>query len=201
MIKAVLFDFDDTLVKTKEIRYKALKFAGKKFFNFDITDNEIDQYWGKPFNAFLSGLFKNIESPEALTEKYKSTLHEFPNEPYTGTIEVLENLSKKYLLGIVSSSNPDLILSGMENTGIDPKLFFFIQSSYDTDIHKPDPRVFLPCIEKLKIKAIKKSETLYVGDALDDFESSSKAGIHFCGIANRTVSEDVFKKEKYTLYN
>lgn len=196
MIKAVLFDFDDTLVKTKEIRYKALKEAGKTFYNQEITDQHIDKFWGQPFNPFISGIFSNADTPEKLTENYKSILHKYPNEPFLETNEVLDILSKKYLLGVISSSNPDLIRGGMESTHINPKLFFFIQSSFDTDVHKPKPDVFLPSLEKLKTKEINKSEIVYVGDALDDYTASKNAGLYFCAIANRTVSEGEFIVQK-----
>lgn len=193
MIKAVLFDFDDTLVKTKEIRYKALKEAAKIFYNQNITDKHIDKYWGQPFNPFISGIFSNADTPEKLTKNYKSILHKYPNEPFPGTNEVLNILAKKCLLGIISSSHPDLNKKGMESTKIAPELFFFIQSSFDTDVHKPYPEVFLPSIEKLKAKSIDKKEILYVGDAMDDYKAATSAGLHFCGIANRTVKESVFK--------
>jgi phosphoglycolate phosphatase len=195
MIKAVLFDFDDTLVKTKEIRYKALKEAGRTFYNINISDQEIDKYWGQPFNPFISGIFRSLDTPEKLTENYKSILHKYPNEPFPKTNGVLKTLSKKYLLGVISSSHPDLIRGGMESTKIDPNLFFFIQSFFDTDVHKPNPEVFLPTIEKLKTKNIDKSEIIYVGDAIDDYEAASNAGLHFCGIANRTVNVSVFMEK------
>lgn len=194
MIKAVLFDFDDTLVKTKEIRYKALKEAGKTFYNQEITDQHIDKFWGQPFNLFISGIFRNADTPEKLTENYKSILHKYPNEPFPKTKKVLNALSKKYLLGVISSSNPDLIKGGMESTQINPELFFFIQSSFDTNVHKPKPEVFLPTIEKLEAKNIMKSQIIYVGDAIDDYISATNAGLYFCGIANRTMEEKEFVK-------
>jgi len=80
----------------------------------------------------------------------------------------------------------------MEGTNINPDLFFFIQSSLDTDVHKPDAGVFLPSIEKLNTKNIIKEEIIYVGDAIDDYVASNNAGLHFYGIANRTVKESEF---------
>lgn len=44
MIKVVLFDFDDTLVKTKEVRYEAIKEAGRKFYKLTISDKDIDTH-------------------------------------------------------------------------------------------------------------------------------------------------------------
>lgn len=192
MIKAILFDFDDTLVKTKEIRYKALKKAAKVFYNLNITDADIDNEWGKPFDIFISGVFKHIDIPEILTQNYKSILHEFPNEAFLNTNSTIKILADKYILGIISSSNPDLILSGMKDVNLDTKYFFHIQSSKDTDIHKPNGAVFLPALTRLSEKNIIKNQVLYVGDAIDDYMAAKDADINFVAISDRTVSKKEF---------
>lgn len=197
MIKAVLFDFDDTLAKTKSIRYSALKEVAKSFYSLEITDKDIDEQWGKPFSTFISGLFRNSDNVVNLTNNYKSVIHKYPQKPFPKTNSVIKTLSKKHKLGIISSSNHSLIIRGLADVKLDPDLFFFIQSAEETNVHKPDPNVFLPSIKKLKAHSIKISEILYVGDAIDDHISASKAGFYFCGIANRTVSEDVFMKSPW----
>jgi phosphoglycolate phosphatase len=126
MIRAIIFDFDDTLVQTKTIRYKAIKYAGKKFYNIKITDKEIDEQWGKPFNDFLFQVFKKVADYETLFKNYKSILDAYPNEAFPNTEKVLEILSKKYELGVISSSHKELILSGMENVGFKSVMFRFI---------------------------------------------------------------------------
>jgi len=196
MIKAVLFDFDDTLVKTKSIRYKAIKKAGKKFYNLNISDADIDKYWGKPFDSFISDIFINSDTVRNLTNNYKSILPKYPNEQITDTNKVVKQLSQNFLLGIISSNNPDLIRGGMKDVKLSSSYFFFIQSSKDTKVHKPNLGVFLPSLEKLEARNISKNEVLYVGDALDDYEVASSTGLHFCGIANRTVKEKTYIERK-----
>jgi beta-phosphoglucomutase-like phosphatase (HAD superfamily) len=36
MLKAVIFDLDNTLVTTKKTKYKTIRYAAKKFYNLDI---------------------------------------------------------------------------------------------------------------------------------------------------------------------
>jgi HAD superfamily hydrolase (TIGR01549 family) len=196
MIKAIIFDFDDTLVVTKTIRYKAIKFAGEKFYNLKITDSEIDKLWGKPFDYFIYEVFHQLEKVDILFSNYKSILSQYPQKTYSGTSKILNLLKQKYLLGILSASHRDLILSGMNDAGLDPKLFTFIQSSDDTTTHKPDPNVFLPSIDKFAKHHIDKSEILYVGDAMDDYFAATNAGINFCGIADRTTTSSLFAQQK-----
>ena len=192
MIKAVLFDFDDTLVITKVVRYEALKEAGRKYYDLDIKDEDIDKHWGKPLYTMLCGVYNNLESQEKLYLNYKSILGYYPFKPIKNTSKVIADLSKKYYLGIISSNNKELMSSGFNDVKLDPGLFNSIQSSDDTTFHKPDPEVFKPTLEKLKNRGVGKLEIIYIGDALDDFIAASNAGIHFCGIANRTVNENVF---------
>lgn len=194
MIRAVLFDFDDTLVKTKGVRYEAIKEAGKKFYNLEIKDSDIDKEWGKPFGIFMTGVFKNAASQEILTENYKSILGKYPNKPIKHTNEVIDELAEKYLLGIISSSNPALIMSGINDVHLNPENFYFLQSSEDTIVHKPNAEVFTPALERLKERDISKLEVIYVGDAFDDYYAAVNAGFHFCGIANRTIDESKFKE-------
>ncbi len=42
-LKAILFDYDDTLVQTRKIRYRTLKNLAKEKFQFDLPDVRIDE--------------------------------------------------------------------------------------------------------------------------------------------------------------
>lgn len=196
MIKAVIFDFDDTLVQTKTIRYKAIKHAGKQFYNIDITDAAIDAQWGKPFEDFLYQVFKRVADYPTLFKNYKSILDAYPNEAYPNTEKVLEELSRRYELAVISSSHKELIISGMKNVGFKPDMFRFIQSADETTVHKPNPEVFTPSLNAFNADGINKTEILYVGDTLDDYHSAVNAGLHFCGIADRTTPAKDFDKVK-----
>lgn len=196
MIRAIIFDFDDTLVKTKEIRYKAIKKAGKKFYNLNISDEDITSQWGKPFNTFIFEVFNKSDDPETLFKNYQSILSDFPNESYPNTNETIKQLKSKYLLGIISASHKQLINSGMKDVGLEPQLFSFAQSADNTTIHKPDPDVFLPSLSIFAQSGITKDQILYVGDAPDDYFAASAARIHFCAIADRTTPASQFKKLK-----
>lgn len=195
-IKAVIFDFDDTLVQTKTIRYEALKYTGLKFYNLKITNTDIDLYWGKPFAEMMEGVFKGVESTGQIIINYKSILHLYPNKPFDDTVSTLKILHQKYLLGLISSSVKDLIKSGLGNVNIPADIFAYIQTSDEVTFHKPDPRVFNPIKEYLHSNNIIDKEVLYVGDTIDDFVSSTKTGFNFLGIANRTTDEKIFKDHK-----
>ncbi len=70
-----------------------------------------------------------------------------------------------------------------------------IQTCEDTDIHKPDPKVFEPTLSKLAEKKVMVEETMYVGDSIQDYFAARGRGLHFVGIADRSTPKKVFHDE------
>ncbi|HVF69548.1 MAG TPA: HAD hydrolase-like protein, partial [Xanthomonadales bacterium] len=88
MIKAIIFDFDDTLVKTKECKWDALKETGKRHYGLDITDEHIKKFWGKPFDEMLSGVLMNADKYMNLKINYESVTQEFPMKAFDDAVSV-----------------------------------------------------------------------------------------------------------------
>ncbi len=195
MIKAILFDFDDTLIRTLETKIHALKHVGKKYYNMDIHDEDVKKHWGKPFEVFMDALYKNVEELEKIIEKYTTERVNFPTPAYEGTIEALKKLSNKYLLGIITSHSKRYIKKDLEYAGIPANIFFTIQTEEESPCHKPDPKVFDLVVEKLMKKGVKKPEILYIGDSLLDYYASRDAGLQFYGLANRTIPKQEFESK------
>lgn len=194
MIKAILFDFDDTLVQTKVIRFEAVKHTAKKFYNLSLTDEHISKHWGKPFAEMMLEIFNHVDTSENIIERYKSILPEYPNKPYPETLDTINALKVGYKLGIVSSSSTELIISGLKNVGIDPSQFDYIQGAEKSEFHKPDGRVFEPSLLFLQQLNISRDQVVYVGDSIDDFAAAKSADIHFIGVHGRTISKEDFDK-------
>lgn len=53
MIKAIIFDLDDTLLMTRHVAYRALLTTAKKYYKLSINDNDIDKLYGIPFTNFI----------------------------------------------------------------------------------------------------------------------------------------------------
>lgn len=192
MIRAIIFDLDDTLLKTKETKYAAIKFAGKQFYNMDISDETISKNWGQPFAVFMQNVFGTQIAGEDVIKNYKSIVQQFPNAAYPGTAEVLQSLAKNHMLAILSSAARTLIDYDLQTAQIPPTLFAHIQSAEDTAVHKPDPAVFAPLLKFFAVKKIAPNEMLYVGDMLTDFEAATGAGLQFLGLADRTIPKTSF---------
>lgn len=192
-IKAVLFDFDDTLMQTKRIKVQAIKTMGLRYYNFVIPDELIDKHWGTPFSSFYENVFMSVdEDLDRVLERRELISGEFRNQPYQDAKPVLTYLSSKYRVGIVTASSRRTVDLELADVDLPIQQLDFIQTAEDTFYHKPDPKVFDPSIEKLYPKGIKRNEILYIGDSFKDYFAAVDAGLNFIGIANNTTPEAAF---------
>jgi HAD superfamily hydrolase (TIGR01549 family) len=195
MIKAIIFDFDDTLVKTKDSKWSALKETGKRFYGLDITDEHIGKFWGLPFDEMLSGVLMNSDNYMNLKINYEIVTKDFPMKAFDDAVAVIKNLLERYKVGILSSSSKSLLMNDMALLDFPVDKFFFIQTYENTLEHKPHPEVFSPIITHLKNYGIDKNELIYVGNAIIDFEAAKNAGIKFCAILSEENVKEFEKAE------
>ena len=146
----------------------------KKYYNLEITDEQIKKYWGIPFQPMLSGIFSEIDTYDAILKHYIETSKNFPMKAHSGATEAINLLKKHYLIAALTSSSKSLIFKDLQDAKFNLKDFYFIQTSEDTSFHKPDPKVFIPVEEKLEKKGIAPKDIVYVGDGLRDFTAAKK---------------------------
>jgi phosphoglycolate phosphatase len=194
MIKAILFDVDDTLIKTFDTKKEALKDIGRKFYGVELSDKDIRAHWGRPIRELLNSLYGNVDLEEAFG-RYVKERENYPTSAYEGTLSTLRELAKDYLLGIVTTKSKRYMKDDFDIAGIPEDLFFIIQTEEESKVHKPDPEVFNYVLDHLEKKGIKKSEVLYVGDTLSDYYAARDAGLQFYGIAERTISKSEFEEQ------
>lgn len=195
MIKAVVFDFDDTLVNTFETKALALQKTARDFYNFELSLETIKTHWGKPYHEMLLLLFEEVSDDlDDIVKNFEKIRREFPSQLFENVKETIELLKEKVILGIVTSTSKPLILNDLALIDLSPDNFFYIQTFEETSVHKPDPHVFEPIFRKLAEKGIDKNEIIYVGDAITDFFAARDAGLKFYAVANAITSKEKFEK-------
>jgi len=188
MIRAVIFDMDDTLIETQRAKFAAHQYTAKHFYNLELTIEELQLHWGKPFDRMLLDLYQHIDSYDNLLSNYLSTAGEFPISAYPGALATVTNLSRSHLLGLVTAANHQLTHLAMADAQIPISLFSYVQTCDDTPFHKPDPQVFSNLLLYCGERGISRDEVLYIGDKLDDYQASLGAGLNFLAIAGHTTS-------------
>ncbi len=193
--KAVIFDFDDTLVESRLLKWAQHKHVGKKFYNLDFTDDQIRQLYGKPFNDLIKELYGEVDTLENLHEAIQSVRDDFLKKVYPGVLELMKHLlGNKTEVGIVSATNKRYLVEDLERIGFPHDKFFIIQAADEVLHHKPDPKVFSIALEKLEEKGIKKEEIVYIGDALQDLKAAQGAGIGFIAVTTGLYSKEEFEQ-------
>ena len=200
MIKAIIFDFGQTLVDSakgfrmaekvaKEKIYDTLKFHRKEineqlflkeYRRIRKSFHEASNFsrvsiWDCVYKQFDHQV--ELELLEQMEDEYWNYVKQLTN-PFPETIEVLGKLSQKYQLGLISNTQGQ-----RTNAGHRMVLFPEIESYFNTIIvagesgipAKPNPQPFDLCLEQMQIKP---AEAIYVGDDYrNDVCGSGDAGL------------------------
>lgn len=196
MIRVVIFDYDETLVKTLDSRIKVYIALARDEYKLSLTERQIRSAFGLPYEYFIKKLFGNVDKVESIITKYLALVKKYPNQAYENSEASVNSLAKKYLIGIVTGLKRKGIMTDLTKLNFPVDNFFYIQCGDDTVAQKPNPKVFIPLLSRLKQMGIQKSEVVYIGDDLRDYQASTKAGFHFIGVANHTTPKSIFVKNK-----
>jgi len=194
-IKAVFFDFDDTLVATFEAKKAEHKYIAKTHYNKDLSDEEILKHWGIPYSKMIQIFYETTDVERAIQHNLKNH-SKFPKELYKETINTLRHLKNSgKIIGVVTSATSFQFYHDIDMLGVPRELFDYVQTEEDSQFHKPDPKVFDPPLKWLKTKGIKPEEVLYVGDGIRDMEAALGAGLEFLGVTTGLITHEQFKEK------
>ena len=193
-IKVVLFDHDDTLVGTINTKWAEHKFIAKKYYQKELTDEEIRIHWGKPLEELVCLLYGTDDVKQAIAHNVRHHT-EFEKELFTATIPTLQRIKDSgRKLGVIIATSRLSFEHDIEHHEVPTELLDYTQTADDTPFHKPDPRVFQPTLKWLAQQNIRPEEVLYIGDGLHDMKAAIGAGFHFLGVETGLVSADEFQR-------
>jgi phosphoglycolate phosphatase len=194
MIKAVIFDFDETLVESRLTKWAQHIHVAKKFYNIDLTHEKIRKHWGKPLPVLISELYQNSDTPDNMRSALRSTRNDFLKKLYKESLYVIKTLlGKEMKIGVLSATDRHNLEEDLIRLDFPLDKFIAIQGCDESEKHKPDPEVFLPILEKFKKEGINKEEIVYVGDSMDDYLAATGAGLGFIGITTGLYTKEDFE--------
>jgi putative hydrolase of the HAD superfamily len=203
-IKAILFDIDDTLFDRNLAQTKVLESIVRKLpslFNHlkisRITEaflesdriTTTDFYAGAPSSNLRDNRSRLFLKLLGIAENYTDIITEiyvrdYPTvyAPVPGAVSIVEELSKKYLIGVVSNAMPDVQYKKLETLKL-RNILSCIVLSEEIGIRKPEPGIFL---RSAQVLGRQPDECLFVGDSFaSDIVGAKKAGMQTCWF-NRT---------------
>jgi len=191
-IRAVLFDLDDTLLKTARIKWAHHKAVAARY-GIELTDETLARYWGMPFDRMIGYLYNHADTVDNMRAANRALEPQFPKDIHDDTLAVLGTLALHGIVaGVVTSTNTEFAVADLGRLQVPDDAFVLVQGAEATPHHKPDGRVFDPALARLAELGISRSEVLYVGDALMDREAAVHAGIQFVGVATGFVGIEQF---------
>ncbi|MCG3684776.1 HAD family hydrolase [Aliarcobacter butzleri] len=197
--KYILFDNDGILVETENWYYEANKKALKKL-GLDLDFDFYQSIMIKGGSAFELAEINQIEND--VIEKHRKIRDEYYQEflltkdlAIPNVKKVLNNLSKKYKMAIVTTSRRVDFELIHKNRGISD-FMEFILCVEDYAKAKPNPEPYLKGLEKF---GAKNEETIVVEDSQRGLISAVNAKIDCAIVKNKfTITQD-FSKAKYFL--
>jgi len=204
MIKGVLFDAVGTLIK---MRPKISETIYGSLQKYNVTEEEFSRAYIKArefyyniyeknfsfgnfrefWSAFIQVVVKDLGIEKNIGEKiYDKIIEKTKFVRYPESLEVLDTLSKNYVLGVISNWDIEIdIYDVFEDLEL-KKYLSVILASKDIKILKPSPRIFLEALRRINLAAY---QCFYVGD--DPYED-------FYGVKNvGLIPILIDRKEKY----
>lgn len=181
MIKALLFDFDGTLLDTNDLIIQTFMHVLEEKFPGKYKPEDCLNFIGPSLRETFTKITPN--EVDEMIQKYRDwnlENHDRLCKEYDGVVETLVELKEMgILIVIVSTKARNGIERGMKLLGIEHLVDFFIGID-DVSNVKPDPEPVLLAIEKL---GVEKDEVIMIGDNYHDIEAGHNAGIKSAAVA------------------
>lgn len=188
MIKAVLFDFDETL-QDRTLAFESYMDAVLKKYFPDIDEKTAEEYKNDMVQTGNGGYVVRVDWYQALLEKwgyadklsaqelaehYDTTFGDH-NVIFEHTVPLLKELKKRgKLVGVITNGPSYLQNHKMDESGLREYCDIVVVSG-DLGIHKPSPEIFELTAERLGLKC---EECVYVGDhPVNDIQGALSSGM------------------------
>ncbi len=177
VLRAVIFDFDGTLLDTFPAISIGFNAALSPVFNRTYTDAEVISHFGPPDEGMIANMLKNHSRAEydAAIERYFAAFEEAdqPIQPFDGIVELLDELAARDIpLGIMTGKGRRAAELTIQRLNWHSRFCTVITG--DDAVAKPAPDGPLLAARELGIAP---QHCVYVGDSPADVSAATAAGM------------------------
>lgn len=194
--KALLFDFDGTMVDTESIHYKAMARAvNERGGKYPDYAEHLANYSGTTAVYTLKSEKEkqNLDvSVEELVEATEAYYHQILEEEGLSEMKGLSSFlhkldGKPIKYGIVSGGVKEIVLSTLTFVGI-PNIFDVVMTSDIFKVPKPDPTSYLMAAQALKLEP---KDCLVFEDGENGIKAALNAGMETVVVGNTITQEKI----------
>ncbi|MTT32388.1 HAD-IA family hydrolase [Terrilactibacillus sp. BCM23-1] len=202
MIKAIIFDFDGTIIDTETAWYVAFKDAYKEH-GVDLTLAKYSECLGTSLHSFDPYTYlrthHNIpidldEFRQSIQNTHTKMMESESIRP--GILNLLDEAKESGLkIGLATSSHMDWVKKFVNLLNIED--YFDCYCTADSVKHvKPDPELYHQALDRLGVKA---NEAIAIEDSPNGSLAAVRAGIPTIVAKNKITSQLPFSKGHYTI--
>jgi beta-phosphoglucomutase-like phosphatase (HAD superfamily) len=183
-IRALIYDFDDTLVESERINDRLFSEFLRHGHDIDLTGEELDYLYGFSWSGVFEWLREHRGLRPAREEIWGQFL-EMKREFLRGTkLRIAAGLDRMLALpvpqAIVSGATREEVRMMMENVRLSADSVDFILCDEDVGKGKPDPEGFLLAAARMRVPA---AETLVFEDSPAGIEAARRGGFAVAFVA------------------
>jgi HAD superfamily hydrolase (TIGR01549 family) len=214
LIKAITFDFGDTLATGKldaetykkrllnyihSLGYAVSEVSLKKAIDGMLVKlrKEREKNLEPMFEELYAGVLYKLgiaTSEEILSHIYELYLQSFPSQVIPGAEEALAALQGRYKLAVISNATSNFPRHTLAKYDLN-KFFHVVVVSRDIGIRKPDPRIFKYALEKLQVKP---QHAIHVGNSMkSDVVGAKRTGMKAVWIKGE--EEQILEEPDYVI--
>ena len=179
--KALLFDFDGTLLNTNDLIIQTFMYIFDEKFPGQYSTEDCLRFIGPSLKQTFDELTPG--ETDVMIGKYKewnAINHDRLVTSYDAVVETLEELQKLGIkMAIVSTKSRESLARGLKVLCAE-QLFDVIVGLDDVEHVKPHPEPVLLALQKLDVE---KEEAIMIGDNSHDIEGGQNAGVRTAGVA------------------
>lgn len=195
MIRAVVFDFDGTLIDSLTALIPVVQHVAKTLGLHVPSFEEIRPLWGFDPDLLIGTLWPTVDARAFHTAwKEHERTHQLHCPPYPGAIAAIRRLRDREKVTVLHTNRGVNLTERMRDAGFDASLFDFVQPRLDGVPPKPDVRALGRVLAHLaEVFGIAPPETTcVVSDQVHDANMALACGCRFIGVLTGAATEEDF---------